>query len=104
MNSSSLLEERKTKMSRGVKAIEIIASVKCAKCGKLHEAESTDYVHFYGNVIVGLDDVILSNTDEKGRVVSSTIYCRTRGCLGYFLGQLLPEDKVETPAVGRVER
>ena len=78
-------------MGKEMKATEIIAAVRCARCGKLHVADSKDYVNFYGDVIVGLDEPILSNTDGKGKVATSTVYCRSQECLGYLWGQLLPD-------------
>lgn len=71
-------------------ALNVIASVKCSHCGEVHDADSDRYVVFYGDVTIGTaEQVIGGNIDDKGKLASSTIYCRKEECLGKPFGMIL---------------
>lgn len=71
-------------------ATETVNVVKCSKCGKMHLVESEDYVVVYGNVIVGAKKAVVDdNISDQGKVVGSTIYCRSRDCLDELFTSML---------------
>jgi len=65
---------------------EPIDCFECSECGKLHKIDDDTFFTFYGNVTVGLHGGIIGNNlDEEGRVVKTTIFCRSISCLKSFV-------------------
>ncbi len=67
-------------------SLPVIATVKCTQCGKLHNVDDETFMTFYGNVMIGTDSgVIGNNFDDKGRLVKSTIICRSEECMSFLV-------------------
>jgi len=69
----------KNKVMRG--ALNVMASVKCESCGGVHDADGKSFLTIFGDITVGAKEATgKSNFDEKGKLVSSSIRCRTLEC------------------------
>ena len=74
-------------------ATQAISVVRCVQCGKLHPVDTDGYVVIYGDIMVGADgEVLAGNINDKGKVVSSTVYCRGPNCLALIFRGMLGTD------------
>ena len=82
-------------MADATKAVSVVT---CVRCGRMHLVDSDGFVVVYGNITAGLETPILGdNINERGVVVGSTIFCRSKECLSYLMlllrGETTPEQQ-----------
>jgi len=94
----------KNKVMQG--ALNVVASVKCEKCGDVHDADSDGFITIFGDITQGTEKSVFekSNFDEKGKLASSTVRCRGK-CVGDILKAMEAKQTmrgaVTPPATGK---
>jgi hypothetical protein len=70
--------------------------VKCSQCGKRFniddEVESDGFFVLYGDISVGANgEMLFGNIDDKGKLIGSTVCCRTMECIQNMMKMVLPK-------------
>ena len=70
-------------MERLADNFEVVESVRCMKCGKIHERSENTYITVYGNICVGEVGGILGGGDWSSSGVPVSTFCQQ--CLCDFI-------------------
>jgi len=67
-------------------ALKVVPTVKCEVCDETHDASGDSFLTIYGDVSIGADNLLgNTNFDEKGKIFSSVILCRSMECVLQYL-------------------
>jgi hypothetical protein len=84
---------KRTKNKVILSAIQSVNVVKCDACGTMHMVDKKTFVIFYGNIGLGLEEMLVDgNIDDGGKLVGTQIFCRKQSCLTGLLSAIVNDE------------